>query len=376
VRVVVVSGMWPPDVGGPATHAPETCEFLLSRGHDVTAVTMADRAPESGPYRVSWVSRRLPLGIRHVAAALLVGRLARGADVVYSTGMVGRTSLGAAAVNAPLVLKLTSDPVFERALRWRLAGPDLTRFQRDRGVAIGALRHARNLALGRASRLVVPSRALGDLAVSWGVPAAKIALVRNPVAPPALEPRAELRRRHGFTGRTLAYAGRLVPQKALEDALEAVRRHDRLSLVLAGDGPHRDRLERLARRLGLEERARFLGPRPRATVFELLRAADAALLSSAWENFPHMAVEALAVGTPVIATDAGGVTEIVSDGWNGLVVPTRDVDRLTAAIGRYLADARLEERLRARAAASVAEFSPEATYPRLEAILLEAAANR
>jgi glycosyltransferase involved in cell wall biosynthesis len=374
MNVLVVSGIWPPDVGGPASHAPEACEFLLGRGHRVAAVTMADRAPEPTPYPVHWASRRLPPGVRHLLASALIARHARRADVVYSTGMIGRSSLGAALARTPIVLKLTSDPAFERSLRWGLCTPDLDAFQGARGLRIAALRRARDQALARATRIVTPSDSLRQIALGWRVPAEKITVLENPVAPPhGLESRDELRRRHGLTGPTLVFAGRLVPQKSIDVALKALVRNPEVSLLLAGDGPDGRGLERQARELGVDGRARFLGRRPRRMVFELLKAADAALLSSSWENFPHMAVEALSVGTPVLATAAGGVTEIVHDARNGLLVPVGDADALAAAIRRYVDDPALQERLRAETTGSVARFSPEAIYARLEELLVEAA---
>jgi glycosyltransferase involved in cell wall biosynthesis len=377
MNVLVISGMWPPDVGGPASHAPEVCEYLLERGHRVEAATMASRPPAPGTYPVHWASRRTPLVVRHVAAARLIRRLAARADVVYTTGIIGRSGLGAALAGTPAVVKLTSDPVFERSLRWGLFGHDLAAFQEARGLRIGVLRRARDLVLDRARRIIVPSEALTELVVAWGVPAEKITVIRNPVSvPEGLPDREELRRRHGFEGPTLVFAGRLVPQKSIDVALEAVRRNPDVKLLLAGEGPYHDRLVRLAGELGVAERAPFLGPQPRRTVFELLRAADAALLSSSWENFPHMAVEALAVGTPVIATDAGGVTEIVRDEWNGLLVPIRNPGALSDAIRRYLDDAALQERLRAAAVASVAQFDPGTAYGELEQVLVDVAGER
>jgi glycosyltransferase involved in cell wall biosynthesis len=374
VNVLVATGMWPPDVGGPASHAPEVCEYLLHRGHQVAAVTMADRAPAPESYPVHWASRRTPLVWRQLAAAQLVARLARKVDIVYSTGMIGRSSLGAAAARRPTVLKLTSDPVFERSLRWRLFGADLGAFQHARGFRIGVLRRARDLALDRASRVIIPSEALRELALGWGLPPEKVVVIPNPVSPPPeLGDREELRRRHGLEGRTLVFAGRMVPQKAIPVALEAVVRNPDVSLVLAGEGPYLERLRELARSLPLDGRARFLGPQPRQAVFELLRAADAALLSSSWENFPHMVVEALSVGTPVLATDVGGVTEILRDGENGLLVPMNDPEALAGAIRRYFDDEALQERLRAATVASVARFSPDEIYGRLEALLEEVA---
>ena len=374
MKVLIVSGIWPPDVGGPASHAPEVAEMLLARGHEVEVVTTADRAPALEAYPVQWASRSLPRGLRHARAVQLIAAAARRADVVYSTGMLGRSALGSALVHAPIVQKLTSDPTYERSIRYGLYGGDLDSFQRAGGWRVRTLRTARNLALRRTSRIVIPSESLRGLAAAGGIGSDRIEVLPNPVEPPAeLEERDELRRLHAFDGPTLVFAGRLSVQKAVDVALRALTTLEGLDLVLAGDGPDADKLRALAGELGLEGRARFLGPQPRATVFELLRAGDAVVLPSKWENFPHVLVEALAVGTPVIATAAGGVTEIVRDGENGLLVPPEDPEALAAAIRRYFADGELRERLRRGAPQSVERFSPERIYGRLEELLRETA---
>ena len=373
MKVLIVSGIWPPDVGGPASHAPEVADELRARGHSVEVVTTADEQPDSRPYPVRWSSRRRARGVRHVASTMAIARAARRADAVYTTGMVVRTALAATLVRTPFVLKLTSDPAFERAVRYGLTSPDLEDFPHARGPRVAVLRRASDFALRRAAHLVVPSESLRQLAIGWGVEPERITLVPNPITAPALPSREDLRRRHALDGATLVFAGRLAPQKRLDVALSAVARLAGVTLVIAGDGPDEERVRRHAAELGLDGRVRFLGPQPRARVFELLRAADAALLSSSWENFPHMAVEALAVGTPVLATAVGGVTEIVRDGENGLLVPPGDADALAAAIERYLSDAALRERLTAAAASSVDRFAPASIYDELERILERAA---
>ena len=186
--------------------------------------------------------------------------------------------------------------------------------------------------------------------------------------------RDELRQRLGMNGRALAFAGRLSVQKSLEVALEALVSLDGVTLDIAGEGDQRDMLERRARDLGVDTRVRFLGALPRERVLELFRAADAAILSSTWENFPHTVVEALAVGTPVIATDVGGVAEVVHDGENGLLVPAGDAAALADAVRRYFADESLQSALRAAAAASVRANDRDSVFGRIERALAEAAA--
>ena len=147
MKVLVVSGIWPPDVGGPASHAPEVAEMLLARGHEVEVVTTADRAPALEAYPVHWASRSLPRGVRHVRAVQLIAAAARRADVVYSTGMLGRSALGSrAGARADRQEADRRTPRTSASIRYGLYGGDLDAFQRVRAAGDCApLRSARNL---------------------------------------------------------------------------------------------------------------------------------------------------------------------------------------------------------------------------------------
>jgi hypothetical protein len=129
VRVLVVTGIWPPDVGGPASHAPEVAAFLIARGHRVEVVTTAAAAPAPMPYPVNFVSRRLPPGIRHAAVVGLVASHARRVDVVYATSMLGRTAAATFLIPTPLVVKTATDPAYERSVRRGLYDGTLDAFQ-------------------------------------------------------------------------------------------------------------------------------------------------------------------------------------------------------------------------------------------------------
>src|SRR5581483_6543446 len=225
MKVLIVTGIWPPDVGGPASHAPEVAEFLLARGHDVEVVTTADRPPEPRPYPVRAVPRRHAPGIRHYRGAALVRRRARANDVIYTTGMLGRSSVGALLARTPFVLKLTADPAFERARRWGLWRGSLDDFQRAAPVPTLPLRLARDADVRRAAHVVTPSAYLRTLAIGWGVQPDRATVLPNPAPPlPELRDREELRRELGFEGPTLAFAGRLTAQKSLDVAIAAARR--------------------------------------------------------------------------------------------------------------------------------------------------------
>ena len=371
MRVLVVSGIWPPDVGGPASHAPDVAAFLRARGHGVEVVVTASVAPAPEAYPVRWIRRRLPKGVIHVRTGLEVAQRAARADVVYTTGMFGRSALGARLARRPYVIKLTADPAFERARRRGIVGGDVDEFQREgSGAAVRLLRLARDLELRRAAHVFTPSAYLRELTLSWGVDSDRVSVLPNPAPQlPAMRARDELRGSFGMTGPTLAFAGRLTAQKSLRVALEAVAAVEGVTLLIAGEGDQQPILERDVAELGLTERVRFLGALPRERVVELFAAADASILSSTWENFPHTVVEALATGTPVIATATGGVGEVVRDGENGLLVPLGDSKGLGAAVGRYFGDEELRRRLRDGAAPSVEQYSQERIFAELEQTL-------
>ncbi|MCP9487198.1 MAG: glycosyltransferase family 4 protein [Gaiellaceae bacterium MAG52_C11] len=378
MKVLIVSGIWPPDVGGPASHSPELAAWLHGGGHRVEVLTTATAAPTVEAYPVHWIGRGLPPGTRHAAFALRLALLARATDVVYVNSVLTRGVSGARVARKPVVVKLTDDPAYERARRFGLFAGDLDGFQRfDGGPRVRALRALRDAALRGASLVVCPSAYLREHALGWGLRPERVVVVENATPElPDLPTREEARADFDIDGPLLAFAGRLGPAKALEVTLAALAELADVTLLLAGDGPGRASLERQAAELGLGERVRFLGALGRDEVLRLFRAADAAVLSSAWENFPHTLVEALAVGTPVVATVVGGVPEIVRDGENGLLVLPGDPAALAAALRRYLGDAHLQQRLCAGAAASVEHLRPERVYGRLEALLTQVASSR
>jgi glycosyltransferase involved in cell wall biosynthesis len=291
--------------------------------------------------------------------------------------MVRRAALGAALARRPLVVKLVSDEVFERLRRSGRFEGALDDFQRHGGGArTRFLRRTRNWALRRARHVFSPSAYLREVALAWGIDPGRVSVLPN-AAPdlPHLPSRDELRAELQLAGPVLAFAGRLGPQKALGVALEAIAAVPEVTLAIAGDGPDREALEARSHELGLDGRARFLGTLSREAVLRLFRAADGSLLSSSWENFPHTVVEALAVGTPVIATAVGGVPEIVKEGRNGLLVRPGDPAELAGAIRRFFEDDALRRRLGEAAAGSVAAYTEDAVFARIEEELVRVAAR-
>lgn len=150
------------------------------------------------------------------------------------------------------------------------------------------------------------------------------------------------------------YIGRLVHDKGVDVLLHAIATIKDVELIVVGDGPEKESLTKLAESLHISSRVFFKGPQRNPQTF--LKNALALVLPSRREGFGLVLVEALAAGVPVIATHVGGIVDIVSDDFNGLLVQEGDSEALAHAIQR-LTDEKIRIRLASHAQASAAKFS-------------------
>jgi len=134
--------------------------------------------------------------------------------------------------------------------------------------------------------------------------------------------------------------GRLAPEKRFDLLVEAlaalVPEQPHLNLLIAGEGPSKSDIEALARRLGVEGRVHLLGQR--ADVTDLHHAFDLFVQSSSYEGTPNVVLEAMAMETPLVATNAGGTAQLVRAGVDGLIVPMNRGDAIVGAVRACLAD--------------------------------------
>jgi glycosyltransferase involved in cell wall biosynthesis len=194
--------------------------------------------------------------------------------------------------------------------------------------------------------------------VSRGFPAERVRVCHN-----ALDAPADSVGVAQLPGPFGLFVGRLVRTKGVEHllyALEILRdlRGSELDFVVAGEGPRRDRLARLAARLGLQ-RVRFAGQVPEDEKWRMLRSCSLFVLPSIAESFGLALLEAMSIGRPVVASRVGGVPEVVGDA--GIIVPAGSPPALARAIGALLDDPGRARHLGAAAAARASRFTwPEA----------------
>lgn len=188
-----------------------------------------------------------------------------------------------------------------------------------------------------ASHMITVCEALRQAIIELGVPPEKVTTMRNGVDLETFQPprdREALRAELGVTGRVIASVGHLIERKGHNFVIEALSEHPDVTLLIAGDGPEDKALKALAGRLGVADRVRFLGRRPHAELPGIYGAADALVLASSREGWANVLLEAMACGTPVVATDIWGTGEVVAKPEAGVLVRERSGEGIAEGLTR------------------------------------------
>jgi glycosyltransferase involved in cell wall biosynthesis len=348
VRILIPTGIFPPDIGGPATYVPVIAAELAARGHEVEVICLSESpSPRRGDrvdgFVVERIRRGLPRGVRF---ARTVGRiLGRGmsADVLFVNGLYLEAVCANLILRKPLAMKIVGDWAWERMTTEFAATADFDRFEEAKTTPKArAAKRLRTFYARRADAVIVPSAYLSRATAHWGVGAERIHVIHNATELPSGLGRARISLGTPVNAVTV---GRLVRWKHVDRILEIIARLPDVGLVIVGEGPERKRLEALATLLGLTSRVRFYGQQSREQALSLMSACDLMVLNSTYEGFPHVALEAMRLGVPIVASAAGGTAELVHHEENGLLVPPLDDDGLREAVSRLASSRTERERL-------------------------------
>lgn len=226
-------------------------------------------------------------------------------------------------------------------------------------------------AVKRAARVITVSDALRDALLALGADPGKVLTLRNGVDLQRFHPmdRTAARSRLGLSGLTLLSVGNLLELKGHHLLIEALPLLPGVTALIAGEGPMRASLERLARERGVAGRVRLLGNMPQDELIDCYNAADILVLASSREGMPNVVLESLACGLPVIATAVGGIPELLDSEDAGCLL----TERSAAAIAEAVRALEASPPDRAKVAAHGARFGWEPTIDGLRRVIRETA---
>jgi len=354
-KILVATGLYPPDIGGPATYAKMLEAELPAHGYEPIIVPFGS-------------VRHLPKIIRHGAYLRMLMQHARDCDIVYALDPV---SVGLPALivsrlrRVPFALRLGGDYAWEQGrIRYGLTST-LDQYTADpsgRPLRVRALAWLQGFVTRRARIVVAPSEYLKRIIVTWGVREDRVKVIYSALFPLPVHARREsIREQLEYSGTVLITAARLTPWKGIDMLITLVRRYRDMgtdvTLVVAGDGEARASLEARTHELGIEDCVRFVGTLSKDALGAAIKGADVFVYNTQYEGLPHQLLEVMDLGVPVVTTDIPGNREIITDGTHGLLVPPNDVAAFMQSIDRLTSGTALSERLTQNARVRAREFA-------------------
>lgn len=355
MRVVMLSNSFPPEIGGIQEHVSNLAQTLARQGHQLKIVTVRRNKSERvrdtfaglNVIRVPQLNLPKTLTTQYLAitTALLIAMRLRGqADVVHYH------TFWPDAFTAFVVNKFVPTIYTAHESRFLLMAeqPQSRRWLK--------------LALRPFQGILAPSTELLEVTRQLGVSSEKSAFIANAVDARKFRPDVTgetVRARYGvpMDHCLILCPRRLVPKNGLEFLIESLplirRRFSAVSVLIAGDGPERERLEARVRELDLQDSVVFAGSQDNNDLPEFYGAADIVAIPSLKEATSIAGLEAMASACAVVATNVGGLPEIIEDGVSGLLVPRGDPEALAQAIARLIETPELRTQLGLAARARV-----------------------
>jgi glycosyltransferase involved in cell wall biosynthesis len=216
-------------------------------------------------------------------------------------------------------------------------------------------------------------------ALRLSIPPARLTTITHGVSHVVTAPRDTIRETLGVNRDqvVVGFVGRMDRQKAPERLVAIARqllpRIPELVFVMIGDGPKRAPLEAEIREAGLSSRMRWLGA---VDARQIMPAMDILAVTSLYEGFAYVLIEALQAGLPVVSTPVGGAHETIDPDVNGMIVPHDRQDRFAEAISRLANDRDLRDRMSRASRARAERFNIEAMADAMEALYRDAIRNR
>lgn len=330
-KIVVATPIYPPQIGGPATYAERLAgELLDQKRADVRVVTFgAGRKTRT----VSFVSSRIPSGLKHLAYFWKVLRNLSGSDGLILLDPFGAgvpAALAARLLRKPVLLRVEGDPLWESFVE--RTGEDLTLAEFYRALPLGRLSGKERIMhwgmafAARSASMVVFSSQWRREIFSAHFPVKASSVIPSPWPAPGRndEPASE----------TFLFAGRFI---RLKNIVRMVRAFSRLPgswrLDIVGEGPERARILEEIKRTGQADRVRLLPPLPNADLRKKIVSVRAVLLPSLSDVSPRVILEALEAGTPFLMTRESGFVEELREA--GLFCDPKDEEGIRAKLAVF-----------------------------------------
>ena len=318
--ILITVGIFPPDIGGPASFVPKIAKYLINKGHNVKIICLSDK--EHLTYKddinVIRINRSSPIIFRWLKTIVKIYSNSKKSDLIFVNGLGTETTIANLFIRKKVIRKIVGDPVWERVYNKNLIDESFDDFQENNhGLSISLQKMIRNWSINKSNLIITPSQHLKNFIDKIGFDK-NIFVINNGVN---IEQHNKVVLENNII--QLLVVSRLVSQKNIDSIIKAVKvmENENIILNIVGDGSEINNLKLLVKKYELDKKINFIGKIENTKLNEYLKDADIFIQASNYEGLPHSILEAINYEIPILSTEVGGCSVILNKGERGYIIP-------------------------------------------------------
>ena len=322
MKILITVGIFPPDIGGPASFVPKIAELYSNSGHDVTVICLTDRKQTDNlNFKVVRILRNQNLLIRWIKTVSQIIRQGYNADLLFVNGLPMESYIANIFIRKKLIRKIVGDWAWERGMNKKIIDESFDEFQNNKhNLHLEIAKFSRGWTATKADLIITPSNHLKNVVKGWGVKENSIKVIYNGTK---LKNKPDPIDDQPYDYIKFITVGRLAPWKNIDIIIEALSDYKKTNqnfiFYIIGSGPEEIKLKKLVNDLDLENFVTFTGQLQKDDLNYYLQKSDIYIQASSYEGLPHVILEAMSHSLSIISTPIGGTNEIIQDGKNGWV---------------------------------------------------------
>ena len=313
-------GIFPPDIGGPATFVPKIAKYFQDElNYEIEILTLSDNKNSNinDDFSVKRIDRNLPIIYRWLKTIFTIYKLGKNKDLIFVNGLGTETTIANIFLKKKIIRKIVGDPVWERAYSKAKISESFDEFQvKNYGFSISLQKKVRSFSIKKSDIVVTPSKHLKNFILNLGFKN-KIEIINNGVFIP--EENTNI-----FTNDqiNITIVSRLVSHKNIKKIIRAISdlNDPLIYLNIIGDGPELNQLQKISLESNNKDNIIFHGKLNRDDINHIFLKSDIYIQASNYEGLPHSLLEAMSYGIPVLCTPVGECKEILGNEDRGYIL--------------------------------------------------------
>ena len=324
MKILITVGIFPPDIGGPASFVPKIAKLLQENGFEVTIICLSnEKIVDNESYKIIRILRNQNLMIRWIKTIFKMISNGRNADTIFVNGLPMEAYIANLFLRKKLIRKIVGDWAWERGRNKGIINDSFDEFQKNKhNLHLEIAKFSRGWTATKADLVITPSVHLKNVVKNWGVSENNLKVIYNGTNIQSKITKKENEVLHFIT------VGRLAPWKNIDKIIQAMailnEKGFNFIFNIVGSGPLNEELKILVKELKLENKIFFLGQKNTEELNKIYLDSDIYIQASGYEGLPHVILEAINFNLSIISTPIGGTNEILLDGKNGWILKLKD----------------------------------------------------